>query len=120
MRQFYQTFPILHSVSGELSWTHYKVLIRLSDIDKRTFYIAQAIKNARVVRDLERQINSLLYERLLLSQDKDSVLAMAKGEQKPVEAQQIIKDPPNIRFHKIINKFLLQNISCICQQKPNF
>ena len=98
MRQFYQTFPILHSVSGELSWTHYKVLIRLSDVDKRTFYITQAIKNAWVVRDLERQINSLLYERLLLSQDKDSILAMAKGEQKPVEAQQIIKDPTILEF----------------------
>ena len=98
MRQFYQTFPILHSLSGELSWTHYKVLIRLSDADKRTFYIAEAIKNAWVVRDLERQINSLLYERLLLSQDKESVLAMAKGERKPMEAQQIIKDPTILEF----------------------
>ena len=50
------------------------------------------------MRDLERQINSLLYERLLLSQDKESVLAMAKGEQKPMEAQQIIKDPTILEF----------------------
>ena len=98
MRQLYQTFPILHSMSGELSWTHYRTLLKISDSDKRAFYIAEAIKNAWVVRDLDRQINSLLYERLLISQDKDSVMAVAKGEKMPMDAQQIIKDPTILEF----------------------
>jgi predicted nuclease of restriction endonuclease-like (RecB) superfamily len=98
MRQLYATFPILHSLSGELTWTHYKHLIRLEDADKRTFYMAEAVKNTWTVRDLERQIHSLLYERLLLSQDKESVLAIAQGTSNPKEAFQVIKDPTVLEF----------------------
>jgi hypothetical protein len=46
MRQFYLTFPIANAVSSQLTWTHYKVLIRIDDPDKRTFFIAESIKNA--------------------------------------------------------------------------
>ena len=98
MKDLYVTFPILDALSQELSWTHYRVLVKISDIEKRDFYIAEAIKNAWVVRDLERQINSLLYERLLISQDKESILALAKGEQKPISAHEIIKDPIILEF----------------------
>lgn len=98
MRQLYLTFPILHSLNGELTWTHYKFLVRLDDPDKRAFYIAEAVKNAWSVRQMERQINSLLYERLLLSQDKESVLAVAKGEAVPTQPQDIIKDPTVLEF----------------------
>ena len=98
MRQLYMTFPILHSMSGELSWTHYKVLIRVDDLDKRDFYIAEAIKNAWNVRQLERQINALLYERLLMSQDKKTILAIAKGKAQPIHASQILKDPTVLEF----------------------
>jgi predicted nuclease of restriction endonuclease-like (RecB) superfamily len=98
MRQLYLTFPILHSLSGELTWTHYKLLIRIEEQDKRGFYIAEAVKNAWTVRQLERQIHSLLYERLLLSQDKESVLAIAKGDEKPTAPFQIIKDPTVLEF----------------------
>lgn len=98
MRQFYQTFPILHAVSGELTWTHYKYLVRLDAPEKREFYIAEAIKNTWSVRQMERQINSLLYERLLLSQDKESVLAVAKGERPPTQPHEIIKDPTVLEF----------------------
>lgn len=98
MRQFFQTFPILHSLSGELTWTHYKSLIRIDNIEKREFFIAETIKNAWSVRQMERQIHSLLYERLLMSQDKDSVLAIAKGELQPFEPSQIIKDPTVLEF----------------------
>ena len=65
MKDLYATFPILDSMSQELSWTHYRVLVKISDAEKRDFYIAEAIKNTWVVRDLERQIHSLLYERKL-------------------------------------------------------
>lgn len=98
MRQFYLTFPILYAVSRELTWTHYRALIRLEDPSKREFYIAEATKNAWSVRQMERQINSLLYERLLMSQDKESVLAIAKGDSQPILPHQIIKDPMVLEF----------------------
>ncbi len=98
MRQLYLTFPIANSLSSQLTWTHYKLIVRIGDSEKRSFYIAEAVKNAWSVRQMERQIHSLLYERLLLSQDKDSVLAIAKGEQQPFEPAQIIKDPTVLEF----------------------
>ncbi len=98
MRQLYLVFPNANALSSHLTWTHYKHLIRLDDADKRVFYIAEAIKNAWTVRDLERQIHSLLYERLLLSQDKESVLAIAQGTSQPKAAFQVIKDPTVLEF----------------------
>jgi DUF1016 N-terminal domain len=61
MRQLFLTFPIANALSSQLSWTHYKLLVRVGELDKRDFYIAEAIKNAWNVRQLERQINALLY-----------------------------------------------------------
>jgi predicted nuclease of restriction endonuclease-like (RecB) superfamily len=97
-RQFYCTFPIANSVSSQLSWTHYKAIIRITDPDKRAFYIAEAVKNNWTVRQLERQMYSSLYERLLVSNDKDSVLAVARNEVLPSDAKQIIKDPMVLEF----------------------
>lgn len=85
-------------MSSQLSWTHYRSLIRVGDADKRDFYIAESIKNAWNVRQMERQINSLLYERLLMSQDKETVLAIAKGEKQPFDPMQILKDPTVLEF----------------------
>lgn len=98
MRDFFLTYPILDSVRQELTWTHYRTLVRVSDPDKRAFYEAGTAKNTWSVRQLERQINSLLYERVLLSQDKESVLAVAKGESQPTEPHQILKDPTVLEF----------------------
>ena len=97
-RQLYLTFPIANALSSQLTWTHYKLLVRLDDPVKREFYMAEAMKNAWSVRQMERQINSLLYDRLLLSQDKESVLAVAKGEVKPTKPHEIIKDPTVLEF----------------------
>ncbi|MFD2571784.1 YhcG family protein [Spirosoma soli] len=97
-RQFYQTFPNVNSVRSQLTWTHYKALVRVEDADKRAFYMAETEKNAWTVRQLERQINSLLYERLLMSQDKESVLTIARSEAKPTQAHQLIKDPMILEF----------------------
>jgi predicted nuclease of restriction endonuclease-like (RecB) superfamily len=97
-RQFYLTFPIANALSSQLTWTHYKILVRIEAPDKRAFFMAEATKNAWSVRQLERQINSLLYERLLMSQDKESVLAIARGEMNPTEPMQIIKDPTVLEF----------------------
>lgn len=97
-RQFYRTFPIASALRTQLNWTQYKLLISLESDDKRNFYIAESIKNHWTSRQLERQINSNLFERLLLSNDKESMLAVARGEKLPSEAREIIKDPMTLEF----------------------
>ena len=97
-RQFYKTFPITNALRSQLNWTQYKLLIRISDADKRSYYIEETCKNNWSARQLERQINSQLYERLLLSSDKEKVLAVAKGEAKPDFPKEIIKDPMVLEF----------------------
>ena len=97
-RQFYRTFPIVSTLWTQLSWSQYKLLLSVDSQDKREFYIAEAIKNNWTVRQLERQIYSSLYERLLLSNDKESVLAVAKNEKQPSDAKEIIKDPMYLEF----------------------
>lgn len=97
-RQFYRTFPIVHTVYAQLSWSQYKLLLSVDNEDKREFYIAETIKNNWTVRQLERQIYSSLYERLLLSNDKESVLAVARQEKLPSDAKEIIKDPMFLEF----------------------
>ena len=82
----------------QLNWTQYKLLISLENNEKREFYIAESIKNNWTSRQLERQINSSLYERLLLSNDKEKVLAIARGEKMPSDAKEIIKDPMTLEF----------------------
>jgi predicted nuclease of restriction endonuclease-like (RecB) superfamily len=74
------------------------LLSRIEDADKIAFYIAENIKNHWSSVQLERQINSGLYERLLLSNDKESVLAIARGERLPSEVKEIIKDPMTLEF----------------------
>ena len=97
-RQFYRTFPIANALRSQFSWTHYRVLVRIDNQDKRTFYIAEAEKNNWTARQLERQINSQLFERLLLSNDVEAVLAVANGEKYPSDAKEIIKDPMVLEF----------------------
>lgn len=97
-RQFYRTFPIANTLYSQLSWSQYKLLIRIDNQEKIAFYIAEIIKNNWTVRQLERQIYSNLYERLLLSNDKESVLAVAKKEKQPSDAKEIIKDSMYLEF----------------------
>ena len=98
MRQFYRTFPIANSLRSQLSWTHYRLLLRIDNEDKREYYIAETSKNNWSVRQMERQINSQLFERLLLSNDKESVLAVARNEVIPTNPNEIIKDPLILEF----------------------
>ena len=98
MRQFYRIFPIANSLRSQLSWTHYRLLIRIDNEDKREYYIAETTKNNWSVRQMERQINSQLFERLLLSNDKESVLAIARNEAIPSNPNEIIKDPMILEF----------------------
>ncbi len=97
-RQFYRTFPIVNALRSQFSWTHYRTLIRIENQDKRAFYIAETDKNNWTARQLERQVNSQLFERLLLSNDVQSVLAVAREEKLPTDAKEIIKDPMVLEF----------------------
>lgn len=97
-RQFYRLFPNTNALRSQLSWTHYRLLIRIENEDKREFYIAEATKNNWTSRQLERQINSQLFERLLVSNDVQSVLAVAREEKQPADAKEIIKDPMVLEF----------------------
>ncbi len=81
-----------------MSWSQYKLILRLDSDDKRQFYIAETVKNNWTVRQLERQIHSSLWERLLISNDKSSVLAVARNEQSITDPRGIIKDPMVLEF----------------------
>ena len=82
-RQFYRTYPIANTVCSQLNWSQYKLLISIQDEQKR---------------ELERQINSQLYERLLLSNDKETILSAARKQRIPQQPQEIIKDPMILEF----------------------
>ena len=97
-RQFYRIYPIANTVCSQLNWSQYKLLISIPDEYKREYYQLEAVNNAWTKRELERQINSQLYERLLLSNDKESVLAVARKERIPQAPQEIIKDPMVLEF----------------------
>ena len=97
-RKFYRLYPITNALRSQFNWTQYRLLISISDSDKREYYELEAANNGWTARQLERQINSQLYERLLLSNDKESVLAVARKERMPELPQEIIKDPMILEF----------------------
>ena len=97
-RQFYRMYPIANALRSQFNWTQYRLLIAIPDAYKREYYEHEAINNAWTAREMERQINSQLYERLLLSNDKESVLAVARKERIPQQPQEIIKDPMFLEF----------------------
>lgn len=97
-RQFFITYPIVHALRSQLNWTHYKLLIAIPNEDKREYYELEAVNNGWNSRELERQIYSGLYERLLISNDKESVLAVARRDRIPENPQEVIKDPMMLEF----------------------
>ena len=111
-RQFYRIYPIANAVRSQLNWTQYRLLIQIDDPDKREYYELESVNHAWTARETERQINSQLYERLLLSNDKEAVLAVARKERIPETPQEIIKDPMVLEFlglertHPITKKIL--------------
>ena len=101
MRRFYQSYPIQQTASVKLSWSHYCERLSISDDSKRSFYEKESIHSGWSVRELKRQIDSSLYERLLLSSgdaNKEKVLSLA---QKGIEINQpadSIRDPYVFEF----------------------
>ena len=100
MRQFYKCFPIRSTLWSELSWSHYKLIIRLKDENARAWYMEEAVKSHWSVRALERQIGTHYYERLLSSQEKKSVEleAVEKTKDMLVSSKDLIKDPYVLEF----------------------
>ena len=97
-RQFYRAYPNMNALRSQFNWYQYRLLIQIDDKDKREYYELEAVNNNWTGRELERQINSGLYERLLLSNDKESVLEVARKERIPESPTEIIKDPMVLEF----------------------
>ncbi len=97
-RQFYRIYPIASAVRTQFNWSQYRLLIQIDNDDKREYYELETLYNAWTGRELERQINSGLYERLLLSNDKKAVLEVARRERIPEHPSEIIKDPMVLEF----------------------
>lgn len=97
-RQFYQTFPIRHTLRDGLSWSHYRLLMRVENEETRTFYLNEAIECAWSVRQLERQISSFYYQRLLASQNKGIVKKEAEQNNAPITPSEVLKDPYILEF----------------------
>ncbi len=98
MRLLYLKYPKFQTLSGKLSWSHYVELLGVSDDLARSFYEKQCVKENWSVRELRRQINSMLFERLALSKDKKGVLQLAREGHIIEKEEDIIKDPYVFEF----------------------
>ena len=101
MRRFYQTYQIQQTLSVKLSWSHYCELLLISEDDKRSFYEKECINAGWSVRELKRQMETSLYERLLLSsgtENKERVLELALNGNEITKPSDIIKDPYVFEF----------------------
>lgn len=100
MRQFYQTFPNRYALRSELTWTHYRLLMRVEEPSRREFYLQEAADSGWTSRQLERQISSFYYERLLATQEEhrsevaDEILELEPNK----ESDFILKDPYILEF----------------------
>ncbi len=103
MRAFYIAFPKWNAVRSELTWTHYRNLLKVEDENARNWYMEEAIHSAWSSRQLERQISTLYYERLLASRDKAPVKAEAQELMKLLAAEKFIKDPYVLEFLDLKN-----------------
>ncbi len=98
MRQFYLTFPNGHALRDELSWTHYRLLMKVENESARDFYMREAVKSQWSTRQLERQINSFFYERLLSSKNKEEVSAEIQTLEPAKKPEDVIRDPYVLEF----------------------
>ncbi|MDZ7939254.1 MAG: DUF1016 N-terminal domain-containing protein [Rhodoferax sp.] len=96
MRAFYTGFPIWNALRTELSWTHYRALLRVEDAGARTWYMNEAADQNWSARALDRQVSTLYYERLLASPDRQPLRAELVREQQLLAdlAQSRVDDAP--------------------------
>lgn len=98
MRQFYMMYQKRYTLCSELSWSHYRILMRISDEKRREWYTEECAKSGWSVRQLERQISTMFYERLLASKDKGSVRNEIQNKEPKPEYEKIIRDPYVLEF----------------------
>jgi predicted nuclease of restriction endonuclease-like (RecB) superfamily len=98
MKNFYLLFPIRDALRHELTWTHYRQLLRVENEKARQFYIHETIENDWSTRALNRQINSLYYERLLSSNERKAVVSEMKEKTKGLQPDEVLKDPYVLEF----------------------
>ncbi len=98
MRKLYLAFPICETLSHKLTWSHYFELLKCDDPLEMKFYMKECIKEGWKVRELKRQINSSLFQRLALSTDKEGVLALANEGHQVMSPADIIRDPYVLEF----------------------
>ena len=98
MRQFYLTFRNGYALRSELSWTHFRLIMRVENEKARQFYVDECLKSNWSTRQLERQINSFFYERLLSSRDKEAVSKEVFELEPNITPQDIIRDPYVLEF----------------------
>lgn len=98
MRRFYLTYPKWQTVSAKLSWSHYTELLAISDNLARSFYEQQCLKENWSVRELKRQKNAALFERVALSKDRAEILTLAQQGQQLDAIQDVVKDPYIFEF----------------------
>jgi len=98
MRQFYIMFPIRHALRDQLGWTHYRQIMKVSDDKARDFYMTECVKSNWSTRQLERQINTHFYERLLSSQDKEGVSAEIQKTATPPDPKDFVRNPVVLEF----------------------
>jgi predicted nuclease of restriction endonuclease-like (RecB) superfamily len=98
MRAFFLAYPKVDALRRQLSWTHYRLLLRVDKPEARSFYENEAVSAGWSTRELERQISSLLFERLALSRDKQGVLALARQGHEIQTPEDLVKDPYVLEF----------------------
>ncbi|MFH0772508.1 MAG: PDDEXK nuclease domain-containing protein [Candidatus Omnitrophota bacterium] len=98
IRYFYLSYPKRDALRHELSWTHYRILMRVEKPQARSFYEVECVNNNWSARELERQKGSLLFERLALSKDKKGLLRLARKGQEMATYEDMIKDPYVLEF----------------------
>ena len=103
MRAFYVTFPKWNALRSELSWTHYRALLRVENDAARNWYMEESVRAGWSSRQLERQVSTLYYDRLLSSRDKAPVIEEAGKLMEPLAAEDFIKDPYVLDFLDLKN-----------------
>jgi len=98
IKQFYQKWTNMNALRSELSWTHYRLLLRVENDQARQFYLQEAIECNWSTRSLERQIGNLYYDRMLMSQNTRVVKQEATEKTNQQEPKDIIKDPYVLAF----------------------
>jgi hypothetical protein len=124
-RQFYLLYPIRYALRSELTWTHYRLIMRVENPNARTFYEEETIKSHWDTRSLERQIHTFYYERLLSSSDKIGVAKEAETNtnHEQVTLRDFVKDPYVLEFldikpdHSLYESDLEQLVSSFVPKK---